>query len=75
MLAVSTELIAGASLVAGLVLLVLIVAGTRRVRAEPPLDPDVEARLLLGEEPDVVESDGLQPPTAPVAELPRPDRR
>lgn len=33
-------------------LLWIVVAPSRRVRAEAPLDPDVEARLLLGEEPE-----------------------
>jgi hypothetical protein len=35
-------------------LVVIVVGPSRRVRAEPPLDPEVEAALLLGEDPDEV---------------------
>ena len=35
-----------------LALLVIVIAPSRRVRAEPRLDPEVEAALLLGEDPD-----------------------
>jgi len=42
-------LIVGASAVG---LLVIIIAPSRRVRAEPPLPRDVETKLLLGEDPD-----------------------
>ena len=37
-----------------LALVVIVVGPSRRVRAEPPLDPEVEAALLLGEDPDEV---------------------
>jgi hypothetical protein len=30
----------------------IVIAPSRRVRAEQPLPPDVEAKLLLGEDPD-----------------------
>jgi len=40
--------------VALLGLLVIVIGPSRRVRAEPPLDPDVEAALLLGEDPDEI---------------------
>jgi hypothetical protein len=41
--------IVGAAIVG---LLVILVGPSRRVRAEHPLPPDVEAKLLLGEDPD-----------------------
>ncbi len=40
--------------VAFLGLMVIVIGPSRRVRAEPPLDPDVEAALLLGEDPDEI---------------------
>jgi threonine dehydrogenase-like Zn-dependent dehydrogenase len=33
-------------------LVIIVVAPSRRVRAERRLDPDVEAALLLGEDPE-----------------------
>jgi hypothetical protein len=33
-------------------LVVIVVGPSRRVRAEPPLDPDVESAILLGEDPE-----------------------
>ena len=42
-------LVVGASLVA---LLVILIAPSRRVRAEHPLPRDIETSLLLGEDPD-----------------------
>lgn len=42
-------LIVGASIVG---LLMIIIAPSRRVRAEPPLPRDVATRLLLGQDPD-----------------------
>ena len=42
-------LIVGASVVG---LLMILIAPSRRVRAERPLPRDVETRLLLGEDPD-----------------------
>jgi hypothetical protein len=60
------------------VVLVLIVAAPwRRVRAESArLDRDVEARLLLGEDPEALaeELDQRVPPSSPVSDL-RPDER
>lgn len=56
------------------VLLLIVIAPSRRVRDEPPLDRDVEARLLLGEDPDEIAediSDEEQPDRAAVAELRR----
>ena len=41
--------VVGASIVA---LLMIVIAPSRRVRAEPPLPRDVEHKLLLGEDPD-----------------------
>jgi hypothetical protein len=34
------------------VLLMILIGPSRKVRAEPPLSPEVEARLLLGQDPD-----------------------
>lgn len=42
-------LIVGASIVA---VLMIVIAPSRRVRAEPPLPRDVATRLLLGQDPD-----------------------
>jgi hypothetical protein len=60
------------------VVLVLIVAAPwRRVRAESRrLDRDVEARLLLGEDPEALaeELDQRVQPPSPVSDL-RPDER
>ncbi len=55
------------------VLLLIVVAPWRRVRAEPPLAEDVETRLLLGEDPDEIaeEVDEAEAERAPVAELRR----
>jgi hypothetical protein len=57
-------LVVGASLVA---LLAILVAPSRRVRAEPPLPRDVETSLLLGEDPDQsaapTEAETDEPPT------------
>jgi hypothetical protein len=42
-------LIVGASAV---LLLAIVIGPSRRVRAERPLPPDVEAKILLGQDPD-----------------------
>jgi len=42
-------IVVGASLV---VLVMIVVAPSRRVRAEQPLPPDIEAKLLLHEDPE-----------------------
>ena len=42
-------IIVGASAAA---LLMIVIAPSRRVRAEQPLPPDVEMKLLLGQDPD-----------------------
>ncbi|MBV8951206.1 MAG: hypothetical protein JOZ99_10050 [Actinobacteria bacterium] len=36
----------------GLAVLLIVVGPSRRIRAERRLDPDTEAALLLGEDPD-----------------------
>jgi hypothetical protein len=41
----------------GLAVLLIIIGPSRRVRAERPLDPDTEAALLLGEDPERVEAE------------------
>jgi hypothetical protein len=51
-------LIVGASAVA---LLTILIAPSRRVRAEPPLPRDVETSLLLGQDPD----QAITPPEPP----------
>jgi hypothetical protein len=51
-------LVVGASVVA---LLMILIAPSRRVRAEPPLPKDVETKLLLGEDPD---QPTIPPPSA-----------
>ena len=42
-------IIVGASVV---LLLMIVIGPSRRVRAERPLPPEVEAKLLLGQDPD-----------------------
>jgi len=54
------------AVVAVALLLLILVAPWKRVRAEPPLDPDVEAKLLLRRDPD--EPTG-ELPAANVADL------
>jgi hypothetical protein len=51
-------LIVGASLVA---LLMILIAPSRRVRAEHPLPRDVETSLLLGQDPDEVAAPEPEP--------------
>jgi hypothetical protein len=64
--------IVGICIVSMIVLLLIIVAPWRGVRREPPLDRDVEARLLLGEDPDEIDRDLAQRDAqrrAPVTDL------
>jgi len=58
-LAADTALVvAGLAFVMGVVVLVLLVwAPWKSVRAEPPLPDDVETRLLLGEDPRQIAAD------------------
>ena len=56
-------LVVGASVAA---LLMIVIGPSRKVRAEPPLPYDVEAKLLLGQDP---EQPTIPPP--PVVEHPR----
>lgn len=54
----TAPLIVGIALVLGVVCIVLlIVAPWKSVRAEPPLDEDIETRLLLGEDPKQIAAD------------------
>lgn len=46
------EFLVGIVVGASLAGLVMIVVGSRRVRAEQPLDRDVETKLLMGRDPD-----------------------
>ena len=72
-LAVSTaSIIVGIAVVVGVVFLVLlIVAPWTSVRAEHPLDEEVETRLLLGEDPRQIaaDEDAEDARLAPVSEL------
>jgi hypothetical protein len=67
-------LIVGLS-VAGL--LVIVIAPWSRVRSEPPLDEDIETRLLLGEDPDELDRElaARQEQAGTVAELRPEDER
>jgi hypothetical protein len=49
--------IVGICVLSVVVLLLIIVAPWRGVRREPKLDREVEARLLLGEDPDEIDRD------------------
>ncbi len=49
--------ILGICVLSVVVLILIIVAPWRGVRREPPLDSEVEARLLLGEDPDEIDRD------------------
>jgi hypothetical protein len=46
-----------AALVAVIALGLLVVAPWKSVREEPPLDDEVETRLLLGEDPETIAAD------------------
>lgn len=52
-------------------LLVILAAPWKSVRREGPLDPDIEARLLLGEDPATVavDADAADARRAPVVDL------
>jgi hypothetical protein len=59
-------------------IVLIVVAPWRRVREEPPLEPDLQARLLLGESPaevaaeaDAAEADQLARRPDPPVEFPR----
>jgi len=49
--------IVGVCVLSLIVLILIVVAPWRGVRREPPLDDEVEARLLLGEDPDEIDRD------------------
>jgi hypothetical protein len=49
--------IVGICLLSVILLILIVVAPWRGVRREPPLDDEVEARLLLGEDPDEIDRD------------------
>lgn len=57
--------------VATVALLLLVIAPWKSVRNEPPLDDDVEARLLLGEDPAKIAADvdAAEARRAPVVDL------
>jgi hypothetical protein len=54
-------------------LLLIVIAPSRRVREEPPLDDEIQARLLLGEDPAEIDEELEHDAAgrAPVAELRR----
>lgn len=49
--------IVGLCVLSVIVLLVIVIAPWRTVRREPRLDDEVQARLLLGEDPDEIDRD------------------
>lgn len=67
--------IAALSVLSVVVLALIVIAPWKRVRDERPLDPDVETRLLLGEDPDEIDRDlaSRDRGSAPVTELRRDD--
>ena len=74
MLAVDWEPFVGvaAALIAVAIVVVVIAAPWRGVREEPALDDDVQARLLLGEDPEEIERDleeEEEAENAPVSDL------
>jgi hypothetical protein len=52
------------------VLLLILFGGSRRIRAEKPLDRDVETQILLGEDPDKAEA-AETPTSSPSENHPR----
>ena len=62
----TTTVLVIVAVVAVALLVLIVVAPWKQVRAEPPLDPDVEAKLLLRRDPD--EPTG-EMPAANVADL------
>jgi hypothetical protein len=48
----STTVLVIVAVISVLLLLVIIIAPSRQVRDEPPMDPAVEAKLLLHRDPD-----------------------
>jgi hypothetical protein len=72
LLGVDTVVVVGGLVVlAAIVGLVLVLAPWKSVRSEPPLDDDIETRLLLGEDPAQVaaDADAAEARRAPVVEL------
>jgi len=69
--------IAALSVLSVIVLLLIVIAPWKRVRDERPLDPEIETRLLLGEDPEEIDRDiaSRQQGAAPVAELRRDEER
>jgi hypothetical protein len=65
-LEITTTVLVGVSVLAVVLLLLIVVAPWKQVRDEPPLDPDVEAELLLRRDPDELARDL---PSATVADL------
>ena len=61
-------IVGGAVVLAAVVFLAIVLAPWKSVRNEPPLDPDIETRLLLGEDPAQVaaDADAAESANAPV---------
>jgi len=72
MVGVDTVVVVGGLVVlAAVVFLLLVIAPWKSVRDEQPLDPDIETRLLLGEDPAQVaaDADAAEARRAPVVDL------
>jgi hypothetical protein len=69
--------IVGLCALSAVVLILIVVAPSRRIRREPPLTDEVETRLLLGEDPEELDRElaARDEGAAPVAELRPEDRR
>jgi hypothetical protein len=75
MVALSTvPFIAGVCALCVIGVVLIVVAPSRQIREEARLDEEIQARLLLGEDPDEIdrELEGRAADPAPVADL-RPD--
>jgi hypothetical protein len=68
---VSLLLAVGVAVLAVVVFLLIVFAPWKSVRDEPPLDDDIETRLLLGEDPTAVaiDADAAEDQRAPVHDL------
>lgn len=66
---------AGIVAISAVAVIVIVVAPWRRVRAEKPLDPTIETRLLLNEDPRAVAAaaDRLEERPTPEISLDRPE--
>jgi hypothetical protein len=68
----AASLVVGIALLVGILFIVLlVVAPWKSVRAEPALDEDIETRLLLGEDPELIaaDEDAAETAWAPIRDL------